>query len=145
MQLKTILGKIEEKIPPPQFIFGEKIIVFFFIGIVSSLADIGILYLLTDELGVWYLESAAVSYCCGTVLSYWLNKHLTFRDSSRKYLSQFLLFAAISISSLLLTLCIIWVSVEIFSLSYLTGKVIAIIIAFFWNFTGQSRITFKDS
>ncbi|WP_421908534.1 GtrA family protein [Methanolacinia petrolearia] len=49
-----------------------------FIGILSSLAD---------RIGIWNLESAAVSYCCGIVVNSWLNRHLTFRGRSRKYLS----------------------------------------------------------
>lgn len=129
----------------PELLFSKKISGFFFVGILSTLADLGILYFLTDGLGIWYLESAVVSYCCGTVLSYGLNKHLTFRNRSRKYVRQFLLFAAISVSSLLLTLCIIWVFVELLHQNYLIGKIIAIILAFLWNFTGQSRITFRGS
>ena len=124
------------------WIGSEKIVGFFLIGIISSLIDIGLLVLFCSYLGIWYLPAAAISYCCGTVCSYILNKFLNFHDPDRHYLAQFTTFAAISVSCLIVNLCVIWLCVEIFSLDYLTGKVIATFCAFFWNYHGQKRYTF---
>ncbi len=121
----------------------ETIIGFFLIGIVSSLVDIGLLIFLTGYCGIWYLYSAALSYCCGVLVSYILNKYFTFHDRKRNYFSQFTVFVVISFSCLMVTLCIIWMTVDIFSLNYLTAKIIATICSFFWNYYGQSRITFQ--
>ena len=143
MRLKSPSENINGGYSIPELIFSKRISGFFFVGIISSLADIGILYFLTEDLGIWYMESAGISYCCGILISYGLNKHLTFQDRSRKYFRQFLIFASVSVSSLILTLCIIWVFVELLHQNYLTGKIFAIIAAFFWNFTGQSRLTFR--
>lgn len=118
---------------------------FFFIGILSTAVDFAGLIFLTVYLGMWYLPSAALSYSSGTVISYLLNKHLNFRDKNRHYLSQFTTFAAISVSCLFVTLCVIWLCVEIFRLDYLTSKILAVICAFFWNYHGQSRLTFRNS
>jgi dolichol-phosphate mannosyltransferase len=116
---------------------------FFCIGIVSSAIDISLLYLFTTYLGMWYLISAACSYCCGTLVSYGLNRHFTFRDDNRNYFVQFSTFAVISVSCLIVNLALIWLFVEVFSFNYLTAKVIATVSAFFWNYHGQSRITFR--
>ncbi|WP_394698744.1 GtrA family protein [uncultured Methanoregula sp.] len=124
---------------------NERIFGFFIIGILSSAIDIGLLYVLTSYLGIWYLLSATVSYCCGIVVSYLLNKCLTFHDANRHYFVQFSAFAAISFSCLLVNICIIWLCVELFSLGYLPGKIIATGCSFFWNYYGQSRITFHPS
>ncbi|MFA5221297.1 MAG: GtrA family protein [Methanoregula sp.] len=126
------------------YICGQKIIGFFLIGIVATLVDFGLLYFFTGYLGIWYLLSAALSYCCGTVTSYTLNKRFIFRDQNSNYLGQFTTFAAISVSCLLVTLCVIWLAVELFSFSYLTAKIIAVVCAFFWNYHGQSRLTFRS-
>ncbi|MCX6689209.1 MAG: GtrA family protein [Methanoregula sp.] len=122
----------------------ETIIGFFLIWIVSSIVDIGLLVFLTGYCGIWYLYSAALSYCCGVLVSYILNKYFTFHDRNRNYFSQFTTFVVISVSCLLVNLCIIWLAVEIFSLNYLAAKIIATICAFFWNYYGQSRITFRS-
>jgi len=129
----------------PARICNEKIVGFFLIGIVSSLIDIGLLVLLCSYMGIWYLPAAAMSYCCGIVFSYLLNKFLNFRDPDRHYLVQFTTFAAISVSCLLVNLCIIWLCVEVFSLDYLTGKIIATLCAFFWNYHGQRQYTFPHA
>jgi dolichol-phosphate mannosyltransferase len=121
----------------------KKIIGFFLIGLFSTIIDIGFLYLLTQYFGIWYMYSATISYTCGMVVNFLLNKHLNFQDTNRDYLRQFCSFALISMSSLALTLGILYVTVEIFSINYLVGKIIAVIIAFFWNYFGQSRITFR--
>jgi len=121
---------------------NERIIWFFLIGVISSVIDIGLLYFFTSYLGAWYLLSATVSYCCGIVISYILNKYLTFHDKTGHYFVQFTAFAAISFSCLLVNISIIWLAVEFFSVGYLLAKVFATCCAFFWNYYGQSRITF---
>jgi putative flippase GtrA len=121
----------------------EHILWFIFVGIVSSLVDIGLLYYLCQFGGMWYIPAAVISYCCGILVSYCLNKYLTFRDGTRNYLSQFTTFAVISVSCLMVNICIIWLAVARASLNYLVAKVIATACAFFWNYYGQSRITFR--
>ena len=71
-----------------------------------------------------------------------MNKHLNFRDGSRNYFSQFMTFAAISVSCLMMNLGLIWLAVEMFSAGYLTAKILATLFAFFWNYHGQKTITF---
>ena len=125
------------------FLSQKKIVGFFLIGLFSTLIDIGLLYVLTEYFGFWYIYSATVSYSSGMVVNFLLNKYLNFQDTHRNYLRQFFSFALISISSLALTLGILYVAVEICSINYIVGKIIAVIVAFFWNYFGQSRITFS--
>jgi len=126
------------------WISDQKIVGFFLIGMVSSLVDIGLLVWLCASPGVWYLSAAAVSYCCGIVCSYVLNKYLNFHNNDRHVLVQFTTFAAISFACLLASLFVIWVCVEVFFLNYLTGKILATLCAFFWNYSGQKRFTFRE-
>jgi len=118
---------------------------FFLVGVVSSLVDIGLLYCLCEFFSIWYIAAAIVSYSIGILVSYGLNKCVTFHDHTHEYLLQFTTFTAISLSCLLVNVCIIWLAVEMASLNYLFAKVIATVCAFFWNYYGQSRITFRGS
>lgn len=128
---------------PETYHNSAKIVEFFLFGIVSSLVDISLLLFFTESLGIWYLLSAAMSYGCGIMVSYSLNKYLTFRDANRNYIKQFTSFAAISLSCFLVNMGMIWLAVELLSLDYLPAKIIATICSFFWNYYGQSRITFR--
>ena len=123
----------------------EKILGFFLIGLVSTGIDVALLYFFTTDFGIWYLASATASYTCGMAVNFLLNKYLNFHDTSRRYAGQFLSFALISLSSLALTLAILYLAVEVFSHSYLVGKGIAVVAAFLWNYAGQSRITFHTA
>ncbi|MFA6225262.1 MAG: GtrA family protein [Methanoregula sp.] len=125
------------------WIRNEKMVGFFLIGVVAYLIDIGLLYVFCAYLGIWYLLAATVSYCCGIVASYLLNKYLNFHDTDRHYLAQFSTFTAIAFSCLLVNLSVIWPAVEIFSLNYLAGKIIATLCAFFWNYHWQKHYTFR--
>ena len=49
----------------------ERMIGFFLIGALSSAIDIGLLYYLTEFAGIWYLASAALSYCAGYSRQLW--------------------------------------------------------------------------
>ena len=123
-------------------LYRGKLTGFFLIGCFSTLIDIGFLYVFTGYAGLWYIYSATVSYSCGMVVNFILNKYLNFRDTRRQYLRQFFFFALVSMSSLALTLGVLYLAVEVSSINYLIGKVLAVIIAFFWNYLWQSRITF---
>ncbi|MGA2918442.1 GtrA family protein [Methanoregula sp.] len=116
---------------------------FFCAGAVSSLVDIGLLWVLVTSLGLWYLPAAAISYCCGILVNYGMNKYITFHDGTTDYVTQFTRFAAISVSCLFVNLCIIWIAVEMYALNYLPAKVIATACAFCWSYYGQSRFTFR--
>jgi putative flippase GtrA len=115
---------------------------FFCAGAVSSLVDIGLLWLLVTGAGLWYLPAAAISYCSGILVNYGMNKVITFHDGTSDYVTQFTTFVTISISCLFVNLCIIWIAVELFALNYLAAKVIATACAFTWSYYGQSRFTF---
>jgi putative flippase GtrA len=124
--------------------FGrEHLLWFVFVGAIASILDIGILYYLCEYQGIWYIPAATFSYCSGIVISYCLNKYFTFHDRAKNYLRQFTTFAVISVSCLMVNICIIWLLVEMVSANYLAAKVVATACAFFWNYYGQSRITFR--
>lgn len=123
----------------------SRIVPFFFVGVLSSLVDIGLMYAAMTYLGVWYLYAAAFSYCCGIVVSYAANKYLTFHDKSRKTATQFATFATISVSCLIVNLGIVWLAVTFLAIPPLPAKIIATCCAFFWNYHGQSRFTFRNA
>lgn len=133
--------KKQERIIP--FYFFNHLGGFLLIGIITTCTDVGFLWLLTEKLGLWYLASSAISYCTGAILSFLLNKSLNYRNQSREYFKQGSSFLVIATSSFALNLAIISLGVEILSLNYLVAKILATGIAFFWNYYGQSTVTFR--
>lgn len=125
-------------------IHSRRIIPFFFVGALSSLVDIGLMYVFTTYAGIWYLCSAALSYCCGIVVNYLANKYITFHDPSPSTAAQFATFAAISVSCLVVNLGVVWLAVTFLSFTPLAAKIVATGCAFLWSYHGQSRFTFRE-
>ena len=112
------------------------------IGGFSSMVDIGLLYFLTEFFGFWYFYSSIISYLCGVIPNYTLNKFFNFKNKSKKIIPQFTAFLFVSIIGLLLTQILIFSLVEFFNLWYIISKIITIMIVIFWNFYGIKRIAF---
>jgi putative flippase GtrA len=123
----------------------SRIVPFFCVGVLSSLVDIGLMYVFSTYLGLWYLLAAALSYCCGIVVSFLANKYLTFHDTSQKTAAQFASFAAIAVSCLIVNLGMVYLAVTFLSLSPLMAKILSTCIAFLWSYHGQSRFTFRNA
>jgi putative flippase GtrA len=113
----------------------------FFAGI-ATLVDIGLLYLFTEYLELWYLYSAALSYLTGMVINYTLNKNYNFRNRSNRIASQFGIFAGVALIGLALNQIILYLFVSILGIWYIFAKVITVCIVLMWSFYGHKRFTF---
>lgn len=138
------MQEAREMSPLFKILFRGHLVWFLFVGIIASLVDIGLLFCFCEFMGFGYLTAATLSYCTGLLVSYSLNKILTFHDRSRNYLAQFTAFAIVSVSGLLVNITIIWLLVEYAAFHYLIAKIVATVGAFFWNYYGQNRFTFRE-
>jgi putative flippase GtrA len=109
----------------------------------ATLIDLGLLYCLTEFLHVWYFYSTAFAYFVGMVTNYSLNKYLNFKNTSKRIILQFSLFALVALTGLVLNQLILYSFVEFVKLWYMLAKFISIFIVMFWSFLGHSRLTFR--
>jgi putative flippase GtrA len=109
---------------------------------VATLVDMGLLYVLTEYLELWYLYSAALSYLAGMVTNFTLNKTYNFRNRSRRIAPQFGLFAGVALVGLVLNQVILYLLVSLVGIWYMYGKVITVCIVLLWSFSGHKRFTF---
>src|SRR3989338_7769623 len=63
------------------FIHNNTILKFFINGILAAVIHLGILYYLTDFLGVWYVGSTMIAYAIAFLFSFSLQKFWTFQES----------------------------------------------------------------
>jgi putative flippase GtrA len=112
------------------------------VGLVSAVVDFGILYLLTDKLGFYYLISATISFIAAASVNYYLNKNWTFKVSGQ-LAKQIAFFLLISGSGVLLNNLILFFLVEFGDWWYIYAKIIATCIVTIGNFMGNKYLTFK--
>lgn len=123
---------------------NELLLLYLIISVIATIYDVALLYIFTEFLGFNYLVSATMSYCVGIVVGYVGQKTITFKDKDKRIAKQFGLFAFMSIIGLLINLGVLKICVDVLGLHYMVGKVIAIGIGFFWNYTANRKITFKE-
>lgn len=115
-----------------------------FVGGIAFLADFGMLYILTDKVGLYYLLSATIAFMCGLLVNYALSIKWVFnqrRMSSRRV--EFLVFTIIGIIGVCINNLIIWLGVEFIGIHYLWSKIIAAAVVLLWNFIVRRQTLFS--
>ncbi len=115
------------------------------VSFLSFLADFGILALLTEVFGLFYLLSAGISFMAGVTISYVISVGWIFR--SRRIASrgaEYALFVLVGAVGLAMNEGLLWVFTERVGLFYLLSKIIAGAIVFFWNFGARKYILFRE-
>lgn len=124
------------------------------VGLVSTAIDIVLLRLLHQNFGVALWLSVALAFFAGTINGYWMNSRWTFGYNTKgREAVKFTQFATVSLIGLGLTEVIVNYyavsinqSINLFGQTlsaYLVGKLIAVMIVFFWNFFANKFWTFK--
>lgn len=109
--------------------------------------NIGILFLLTDKLGLLYLISAIFSWEITILSMFTLHELWTFRDLRKPgFFSIFkraLKFNVVRLVSLALNLTILFCLTEFLGLYYLISALIAITIVVIWNYMASLNLVWK--
>lgn len=64
-------------------LFDKTIFKFLVVGAINTLVGTGVMFLLYNLAHVPYWPSVCANYLCGGVVSFFLNKHFTFRNTER--------------------------------------------------------------
>ena len=65
--------------------FDPSMLRFLLVGVVNTLVGAGIMFLLYNLAGCFYWLSSAANYIVGGVVSYFLNKYYTFKNTERSW------------------------------------------------------------
>lgn len=110
---------------------------------IATLFDLFFLWFFTELIGIFYLISASLAFLIGTLINYLINRFWNFKDSKTKLLLGFFSFATIGITSLLITVLIMYFFVELMNVHYFIARIIALIATVIWSYILVSLITFK--
>ena len=86
------------------------------VGVVNSLIDFGIYWLLNRFLG-WTYVAQVISYSCGMANSYLMNSSWTFKESRTRSFREIAGFVLVNLVSLLVSLGGIWLFSTVFGLT----------------------------
>jgi putative flippase GtrA len=115
-----------------------------FVGGLAFLVDFGLLYVLTDGAGLYYLLSATLSFLAGLVVNYVLSVSWVFsRRTLESRWAEFLIFAIIGVVGVGLNALFMWLFTEVVGLHYLVSKMGSAVLVFLWNFFARKLSLFR--
>lgn len=116
----------------------------FVVSGVSFIFDFGLLYVLTDVLGLFYLVSATISYSAGLIVSYFLSVKWAFaRRAVDNRAVEFGVFVAIGVAGMGINALILWIWTGLLGLHYMLGRIVSAIIGYIWKFVARKLALFR--
>ena len=114
-----------------------------FVGGAAFVVDYATLFVLTNNVGVQYLWSAAIAFVLGLVANYLLSISWVFRNrGSLSRWQEFLFFAVIGVVGLGFNELVMYACTDLMHIHYMVSKLISTAIVFFWNFFARKYLLF---
>ena len=119
-----------------------KLVKFGITGIMNTLVDFAVFMLLTNA-GVAIYFAQVVSYSCGMLNSYIVNRSWTFKSKGKFFSRQMIRFITANLSLLLLSLALLWVFTEQLGLIKILAKLCATVLIMVIGFIVNRIWVFK--
>ena len=117
----------------------QEFVRFCFVGGLSLMLDMSVLYGLTEFFGVNYLYSAAISFTVSVIFNYWLCVVYVFKGAKKQNPKQATIFIGSSVVGLGLNQVCMYFFVEIVGLHYMIAKLGATVIVTLWNYVMKRK------
>lgn len=121
----------------------DQILKFGVVGIIATVIDFGVLYILSQPLGMDPVVSAGISFCVSLVFNYVASMRYVFthrEDMSRS--REFVIFLVLSLIGLAINEAIMAAGVAVLgnsALAVMGTKVLATAIVMVWNFVSRKK------
>ncbi|KOP63759.1 hypothetical protein AMS61_29905 [Bacillus sp. FJAT-21351] len=102
-----------------------------------------LVFSLLSYLGVYYIIAQCISYGCGVLNSYLLNRAWTFQQQSKRGMYEFLKFTALSVLTLIVTSFLLTLFHYKFNISLPYSKILVTIVSIELNYVGTKFWVFK--
>jgi putative flippase GtrA len=122
----------------------DQIVAFTGVGILAAVLHYGALIGLVELGGFRAVPATLAGYVAGGVLSYWLNRRLTYR-SDRPHAEATWRFAVVAGVGFLLTFALMHAAVDRLALPYLPAQIGTTLIVLVWSFLAHKYWSFGKS
>ncbi len=114
----------------------QQIIKFVFVGGTSTLLDMGLLYVFTEYVNMHYLIAGTLSFVIATFYNYYLSMKFVFASKFDKGQrgKEFSLFFILSLISLILTIALLALFVDVMHLRVMVAKVVVGVFVMIFSF-----------
>jgi dolichol-phosphate mannosyltransferase len=117
------------------------------VGISGIVVNMGLLYALTEYVGLFYLVSAAIAIELSIVNNFFWNDIWTFKSEKSlkldRKMHRFASFQVVSMGGLVINIGILFLLTDIAGVYYLLANLVGILVAFAWNYGANRHYTWK--
>lgn len=139
--IQNAYASLDERYPTHTKVFR-----FLVSGWISTSVDLGLLYIFTDILGIWYVVSSILAFILAFFVSFSLQKFWTFRDHSRAGMhAQAGIYFFIAGCNLAINTFLVYFGVDMLGLHYLIAQIVASILIACGSFFIYQRFVFRTS
>lgn len=116
---------------------------YLFVGGFAFVVDYGLLYVLTEWAGFYYLVSASISFLAGLVVNYLLSTGWIFKKSKMdNKVGEFVIFSIIGVIGLGLNSLLLYAFTDRVHIHYMISKLLSAALVMLWNFFARKIILF---
>ncbi len=125
-------------------LFAKQAAKYYAVGASGILVNLGLLFYLTEYVGLWYFLSYTLAISASITSNFILNKFWTFRDSlnSQRTIVMYVKFVSVSILGMAIQLGTVYLLVELLAIYYMLAALVSISIAGAINFMINRSWTF---
>ncbi len=112
----------------------DQILKFGVVGGLAFLIDYGLLYVLTEFVGIHYLISSVISFTVSLIFNYILSIKWVFDVTKKQTAKEITIFVILSVIGLGINQVVMYVGSDLLHIYYMLTKIIATAIVMVWNF-----------
>jgi dolichol-phosphate mannosyltransferase len=120
---------------------------FLLVGASGVVVNEGLLWLLTDKAGLYFMLSSAIAIETSIITNFILNHWFTFADLKGKgvksYLTKLGQFNLVSMIAVVINLSLLWLFKTEFGVQYLIANLVGIAVSMMWNYIANNLWTWK--
>lgn len=112
-----------------------QIMKFGIVGVLATLIDYIVLWILTEYAGLYYLASAAISFSVSVIFNYICSMRYVFvRKENADRRKEFVIFLVLSVIGLGMNQLLMWIGTDVLGIYYLIAKLFATALVMVYNF-----------
>lgn len=121
----------------------KRIIRYIFSGGTAAVVNLGLLYILTDFVGLYYIASGILAFCIAVIVSFFMQKKLTFEDHSTENThKKFLIYIIVAVINLVVNTSLLYFFTDFVGFHYIISQIISSGLVAVWSYFIY-RIVFK--
>lgn len=122
----------------------KKLFKFGITGIMNTVVDFAVYTVLVSLAGMGLYVSQVISYCCGMLNSYAVNRKWTFDTKNGFFSLELVKFIVLNLAMMLLGMGIIYLCVEQMGFRKLVGKLVSTVLVMAINFVVSNLWVFRN-